>query len=161
MSKAGCSLRLSLREGQQCGNPQAFSTPGSVAHLGDECLSLLEPPAHGRQIAQRKPEPGGRVDERATDPELVACLPKERQGLLEERLSPGVLPMRTDVLCQWEEGLGNFPWLASTHGEYARGQALFEEALALFRQAGNELWVGRAPGPPRRAPVPGRTPHAY
>src|SRR5207244_7632088 len=30
----------------------------------------------------------------------------------------------------------------STHGEYARGQALFEEALALFRQAGNELWVG-------------------
>jgi tetratricopeptide (TPR) repeat protein len=30
----------------------------------------------------------------------------------------------------------------STHGEYARGQALFEEALALFRQTGNELWVG-------------------
>jgi predicted ATPase len=30
----------------------------------------------------------------------------------------------------------------STHGEYARGQALFEEALQLFRQAGNELWVG-------------------
>jgi len=30
----------------------------------------------------------------------------------------------------------------STHGEYARGQALFDEALALFRQAGNELWVG-------------------
>jgi ATP/maltotriose-dependent transcriptional regulator MalT len=30
----------------------------------------------------------------------------------------------------------------STHGEYARGLALFEEALQLFRQAGNELWVG-------------------
>ena len=30
----------------------------------------------------------------------------------------------------------------STHGEYARGQALFDEALQLFRQAGNELWVG-------------------
>src|SRR6266571_1729864 len=30
----------------------------------------------------------------------------------------------------------------STHGEYGRGQALFEEALQLFWQAGNELWVG-------------------
>ena len=51
------------------------------------------------------------MDERATDPELVACLPKELERLLEERLSPGVLPMRADMLCQWEEGLGNFPWL--------------------------------------------------
>src|SRR5262249_15279307 len=30
----------------------------------------------------------------------------------------------------------------SLQGEYARGQALFEEALVLFRKAGNELGVG-------------------
>jgi len=30
----------------------------------------------------------------------------------------------------------------SMHGEYARGQALFEEALEIFRQTGNEHWVG-------------------
>src|SRR5215470_1618033 len=100
LSQAGCSLRLSLREGQQCGNPEAFSTPGSLAHPGDECLPLLEPLAHGRQIAQREPEPGGRVNERATDPELVASLPKELKRLLEERLSPGVLPVGADVLSQ-------------------------------------------------------------
>src|SRR6266566_1555681 len=83
---------------------------------------------HGRPVAQRKPEPGGRVDERATDPQLVACLPKERQRLLEERLSPGVLPMRADLLCQWEEGLGNFPWLAhlpqESHLLFMKGDGL-------------------------------------
>ncbi len=30
----------------------------------------------------------------------------------------------------------------SMHGEYNRGQALFEEALGFFGKAGNELWVG-------------------
>ena len=30
----------------------------------------------------------------------------------------------------------------SMHGEYSRGQAIFEEALLLFRTAGNELMVG-------------------
>ena len=30
----------------------------------------------------------------------------------------------------------------SMHGEYSRGQALFEEAVMLFRKAGDELWVG-------------------
>ena len=30
----------------------------------------------------------------------------------------------------------------SMHGEYSRGQAIFEEAIALFRTAGNELMVG-------------------
>src|SRR5258708_10014906 len=30
----------------------------------------------------------------------------------------------------------------STHGEYGSGQEVLEEALVLFRQAGNELWVG-------------------
>jgi hypothetical protein len=52
------------------------------------------------------------VDKGATDPELVACLPKELERLLEERLSPGVLPKGADVLCQMEEGISNFPWLA-------------------------------------------------
>ncbi len=30
----------------------------------------------------------------------------------------------------------------SWRGEYVRGQSLYEEALLLFRKAGNELWVG-------------------
>jgi hypothetical protein len=51
-------------------------------------------------------------------------LPKERQRLLEERLSPDVLPMRADLLCQGEEGRGNFPWL--TH--------LPQESHLLFMQ---------------------------
>ena len=44
----------------------------------------------------------------------------------------------------WEVGqaLYYLADLVSMHGEYARGQALFEEALVLFRKAGNELWVG-------------------
>jgi len=32
--------------------------------------------------------------------------------------------------------------LTSMHGEYERGQALFEEALVLFQKADDELWVG-------------------
>src|SRR5215471_1458994 len=75
-------------------------------------MSLLEPLTHGRQISQIKPEPGGRVDEGATNPELVACLPKELECLLEELLSPIVLPKSADMLCQIEEGIGNLPWLA-------------------------------------------------
>ena len=52
------------------------------------------------------------MDEGDTDPELVACLPKELERLLKERLSPGVLPKRADLLCPIEESIGNFPWLA-------------------------------------------------
>ena len=68
------------------------------------------------------------MDERATDPEFVACLPKELEGLLEVRLSPGVLPMRADVFCSWKEGLGNFPWLShlpqESHLLFMKGDGL-------------------------------------
>jgi DNA-binding CsgD family transcriptional regulator/tetratricopeptide (TPR) repeat protein len=42
------------------------------------------------------------------------------------------------------EALYNFGINVSTYGEFAQGQALFEEALALARKAGNELLVGMA-----------------
>ena len=44
----------------------------------------------------------------------------------------------------WEVGQALY-YLAdvtSMHGGYARGQALFEEALAFFQKASNDLWVG-------------------
>ena len=40
------------------------------------------------------------------------------------------------------EALWGLAFEISVHGEYTRGQALYEEALVLFRKAGNELWVG-------------------
>lgn len=44
----------------------------------------------------------------------------------------------------WEvaEALFNLADNASAHGEYTRGQALYEEAIVLYRKAGNSLKVG-------------------
>ena len=59
-------------------------------------------------------------------------LDEEQVRLLRQVGEPGIV---ADALFDLAEHV-------STFGEYARGQALFEEALALFRQAGNELWAG-------------------
>jgi predicted ATPase len=59
-------------------------------------------------------------------------LDEERVRLLRQVGEPGAVAVALYDLAEH----------VSTFGEYARGQALFEEALALFRQAGNELWVG-------------------
>jgi len=44
----------------------------------------------------------------------------------------------------WEvaDALFHLAFAVSMHGQYPRGQALFEEALMLFRKTGNELMVG-------------------
>ena len=61
------------------------------------------------------------------------ALSEERVRLIRQVGKPGEV---AEAL--WQHG-----YELSTHGEYDRGQALFEEALRLFRKAGNELWAGK------------------
>jgi len=44
----------------------------------------------------------------------------------------------------WEvaEALFYLADTVSMHGDYVRGQSLFQEALVFFRKAVNELWAG-------------------
>jgi hypothetical protein len=60
------------------------------------------------------------------------------------KLYEEVVMLKRQVGEPWEVGqaLSYLADLVVIHGEYPRGQALFEEALVLFRKAGNELWVG-------------------
>ena len=63
----------------------------------------------------------------------------ERLSILEERVR------LARQIGEPEEAASALYYLAfelSLHGEYVRGQSLFEEALELFRKADNELWVG-------------------
>ncbi|HEY6539771.1 MAG TPA: hypothetical protein VIZ18_02495, partial [Ktedonobacteraceae bacterium] len=62
----------------------------------------------------------------------AVSLHEEQVRLLRQVGEPGEV---ATALFDWAEQV-------SSLGEYARGQALFKEALQLFRQAGNELWVG-------------------
>ncbi len=59
--------------------------------------------------------------------------------LIEERVR-----LMRQVGESWEvaEALFYLADTVSMHGEYVRGQSLFQEAQALFRKAVNELWVG-------------------
>ncbi|HEU0000743.1 MAG TPA: adenylate/guanylate cyclase domain-containing protein [Ktedonobacteraceae bacterium] len=62
----------------------------------------------------------------------AVSLHEEQVRLLRQVGEPGEI---ASALFDWAEQV-------SSLGEYDRGQALFEEALQLFRQAGNELRVG-------------------
>ena len=65
-----------------------FTNPLRIAHLVDECLSLVQPLADGRRITLRKPERESRLYEGRADHELVTCSAKEQECLLEEGLPP-------------------------------------------------------------------------
>src|SRR5260221_8447955 len=85
-----------------------FSHPMAASHLLDECFSLVQPLADSFCIAQRHPEPLRRLDEGATDHELVACCAKEQECLLKDGLSSAILAIYADRQRQKEEGHANF-----------------------------------------------------
>jgi predicted ATPase/class 3 adenylate cyclase len=62
----------------------------------------------------------------------AVSLSEERVRLMRQGGEPGELAVALSYLADH----------VSMHGDYSRGQALYVEALALFRQTGNELLVG-------------------
>src|SRR5258708_40362666 len=81
-------VRLTLTQCNKCRSPGVFTNPLRIAHLVDECLSLVQPLADGRRITLRKPERESRLYEGRADHELVTCSAKEQECLLEEGLPP-------------------------------------------------------------------------